>query len=352
MATYELECYSRIPQTTGPPGLFAVDPIDWTGLSYTDELSKPQALNASCKISTLTEPIIQRLPKLHEFATELWLYRDSRLIFAGPLLGWQAQGETLTLQALGLLAYLQVMFVTFDLVFSQIDQHLIVKGLIDHWQNLDYGHFGIDTSMISPSGQLRDATYRRDELHNIAQRVEEVGRRIDGFDIEIDPQSRQLQLWYPQKGVDRSTGDDAIVFDARNVTSSSVVCSAAPGDIATDFFVTGTSEGSTIYATANNADLRARWGRAGATATFDLVTETSTLEAYAQGGLDARAESLLIPGPDVRTVPDADLAAYDVGDTVSYQMHERLGVIGAFRLRKRTVSVSTTGREATSCEFV
>jgi hypothetical protein len=349
---YELICVARIPQNSGPPLLMEIDPIDWTGLSYTEELSKAQRLDASVNISSLTEPVLQRLRGLHEHATELWLYRQGKRIFAGPLLGGQVQGESITLQATGLLGYLRYMFVVADLNYAQVDQNLIVKGLVDHWQALPYGNFGIDTSQISPSGQLRDAVYLAKELHNIAQRVEDLGKRENGFDIEVDPVTRQLVLWYPTQGVDRSTGPDALIFDARNITSGNILFSAAPGDVASDGIGTGTGNDTTIYGQAFSEQLRATFGRTGVAATFDGVSEQATLDQYVQGLVNARKEALLVPGPEVRTTTDADIADYDVGDLVSYTVSERLGVEGVFRIRKRTVSVSEIGREKTAIEFV
>lgn len=352
---YELVCMARIPQTTGPPLLLAVDPIDWTGLSYTDELSKPQQLQAGCQISGLTDAVVQRLRNLDELATELWLYRLGKLVFAGPLLGWQVQGEALTFNASGLLAYLKSMVIQQDLVFSQVDQFTMAYTMVDQWQNLDYGNFGIDTTNPSASGVLRDGTYLQKELHNVHQRVTELGARQNGFDVSVDPASRRFTLDYPIKGVDRSSGEDAIVFDDRNVTSPNIVASAAPGDVASEGYGTGTNSaagGDTIFSVASNLELRARYGRTAVTATFDGVSEQATLDAYTQGLIDARGNVLLVPGPDVRVTPDSDLGSYDVGDTVSYQLHSRLSVAGAFRIRKRQVTVSKTGQESTSIQFV
>lgn len=352
--SYELVCVGRIPATQGQPTFLQVDPIDWSGLSYVDELSKPQQLNVGCQIAGLTEPILQRLRDLATLATELWLYRDGVLVFAGPLLGWQVQSESLTLTAQGLLAYLGMMVVQTDLVYKQADQFSIVTGLIDQWQALDYGNFGIDTTGISPSGVKRDATYLKTELHNVGQRVYELSQRANGFDVAIDPKSRKLELSYPIQGVDRSSGEDSIVFDARNVTSPNILCSAGVGDVASEAFVTGTSAtgGAAVYATAANTELRSKYGRTAVTASYQDVSEQSTANDYATALEAARGQALLIPGPDVRVTPDADLRSYTVGDTVSYTLHEKLSVSGSFRIRKRQVTVSKTGQEAVTVQFV
>lgn len=349
---YELVMVARVPQTQGPPLLLEVDPIDWTGLTYSDELSRAQTLDATCKLSNMTPDVITRVRNLSELGSELWLYRQGKKVFAGPLLGATVQDEAVTLQALGLLAYMRFWTVWSDLIYTGVDQHLIVKGLTDHWQGQEYGHFGINTTAVTPGGVLRDATFLAKELPNIGKVVEDMGKGAGGFDAEVDPASRDLRLWTPGKGVDRSAGEDAVIFDSRNVTSGNIVISAAPGDVASEAFGTGTSNDVALYGVASNPELRSSFGRTSVTGTFDGVSEQPVLDAFVKGLVDARGAALVVPGPDVRTTTDADLAAYEVGDTVQYNAHERLGVTGAYRVRKRTVTVSEIGREKSKVEFV
>lgn len=351
---YDLVVVARIQQASGPPTFIEIDPIEWKSLSYSNTLSQPQELTASCLISSVTESVLQRLRRLHELATELWLYRDGELVFAGPLQGWQTSGEDLTIRCKGLLAYLRGMVVNSDLRFKNVDQFTIVKTMVDQWQALEYGHFGIDTSAVGTSGQLRTEDFLKIELHNIGQRVEELGKLANGFDSEIDPASRRLQLWTPRKGVDRSSGEDAIVFDARNITSGDILCSVAGGDLASEAFGTsGSASGDDAkISTASNTELRARYGRTAVTQTWSDVKDQVTLDLYTQALLEARAEVLMVPGPRCRVTPDADLTDYDVGDNIAYDLASQLGITGAFRIRKQTVTVSSTGQESVNLEFV
>ncbi|NEL70271.1 hypothetical protein G3V86_24520, partial [Escherichia coli] len=68
--------------------------------------------------------------------------------------------------------------------------------------------------------------------------------------------------------------------------------------------------------------------------------------------LDARDQPLLVPGPGLRVTPDADLDAYDVGDTLGYAGSGPLAVNGAFRIRRRAVAVDKSGAESVDVEFV
>ncbi len=349
--SYDLVLVARIMSPTGPPTFIEVDPIDWTGLSYADELSKPQQLQAGCKVSQLTDAVVAHLKSPAKPGLELWCYRNGRRVFAGPLRSGQVQGESLSLTAVGLLGYLDAWVIDADRVFSGVDQHLIVKALVDQWQVGLYGNHGLDTDGVTASGQLRDATYLAKEEHRVGQRVFELGQRQNGFDLTVDPTSRKLLLDYPQRGVDRSDGEDAIVFDERNVTSSNILFSIAPDDVASEAYGTGTGD-STLYSVKVNPDLRAQYGRSATTATFDNVQDQATCDAHTQGLLDARGEVLFVPGPGTRVTVDSDVAAYDVGDIVSYTLHSLLSTPGAYRIRRRTVTVSPTGQEAVSLEFV
>lgn len=352
--TYEAVVMARVPAATGAPTLLVVDDIRWSTLQWGSELSKPQSAEIRCALSTITEPVLQRLRSPAALATELWLLRDGVIVFAGPLTSGRREGEELTLTASGLLAYLERMVVFSDLVFAGVDQFAIVKALVDHWQGRSYGNFGIDTSQAGTSGVTRDATYLAKERNGILQRVQEMGQRINGFDVDVDPASRALQLWFPTRGVDRSTGEDAIVFDSRNITNPSTMFSVSAQHVATVAFGTGTASdaGGTLYSTATNAELLAQYGASAITGSWDSVSEQATLDAHVQGLLAARGDALFVPGPGVRVTPDADISAYDVGDTVRYELDDQLGIDGSFRLRSIKVSVAESGIETVTPTFV
>src|SRR5690606_21335025 len=94
------------------------------------------------------------------------------------------------------------------------------------------------------SGVTRSVSYFASELHNVSERITDLSKAADGFDLVIDPTTRRLELFHPRRGIDRSQGEDAIVFDSRNITSSDITFSVAPGDVASDGLATGTTGGS------------------------------------------------------------------------------------------------------------
>lgn len=356
---YEVVVMHRIAQPSGPPVLIDVDAIEWSTLTWSSTNSRPQGLSMSFQRARVTSAVRLHLRSPDRLATELWTLRNGVVVQAGPLLGGAPQGDSLRLEAGGLMTYLELMLVEQSLRFNQVDQFTIAATLIDQWQNnvapgATHGHFGIDTSRVGLSGKLRDHTYERNETHWVARRIQELGERRDGFDAEIDPASRALQLWYRGKGVDRSSGEDAIVFDRRNVDDGSGMFALGPGDLASDAYGSASAAGSdqALWSQQTNFDLRAAYGRSAVAGSWSDVLVQSTLDDHVGALLDARDQPLRTPGRKVRVTPDSDLASYDVGDTVLYELDDLLGIGGAYRIRSRTVSVAASGEESVDLEFV
>lgn len=352
---YELVMVARIPSSVGPPALLEVDSVRWRTITWSSTLSKPQSMTAQVKESSLPEAVAQRLRGPDRLATEFKLLRDGQVVFAGPLRTWRKQGEMVEINADGLLSYLQGMIVTSDLRYDQVDQAMIVKDLVDRWQSyFAYTHAGIDTSDITPTGRLRDGSYAYKEIHILARRIEELGARADGFDFEVDPTTRKLQLWYPQKGIDRSHGADAIVFDDHNVDSLDVMCSVSADDMATYAFGAGQSSATdgTLWTAYYDSAAAAAYGGFALTQSWSDVSEQATLDDHTLALLRAHTSALFVPGPKARVTADADLGSYDVGDTVAFESSGALAVRGAYRIRKRSIAVQEDGTESVDLEFV
>lgn len=354
--TYELTMVARIPQPNTLPVFMELESLAWSNLSYSQKLSTPDTLDVTIKLSTLTEVVKQRLRTPAEMPTELWLYRNGKLVFAGPLLGGEMQGEDLRLSANGCLNYLMWMFVSKDLIWKNTDMFTIMKGLVDHWQSAPYGNFGIDTSNVGECGVLMDASYIRDELNIVYDLMMNQGQSNNGFDVTIDPVTRGLEFYYPRRGVNRSSGPEAVVFDDRNVTDTNVTFSVSPKDLATEVASVSSSSGpdavTTFFSWWTNPEWLQKFGRVGAVNHFRDVTTQAQSDQLNLGMLFSRNQTLWIPGPNVRVTPDSDLDTYDVGDTVSYQLHNELGIQGNFRILARSIDVDENSNESVSVSFV
>ena len=283
---------------------------------------------------------------------EIWIYRDGTQMFAGPVVGGDIQGTVLTLNAQGLLFYLNYMLVTADKTWTGIDQFVIAKEVIDDWQVLTYGDYGLSTVGVWANrvanfapwgylGPLRGCQWQMWYTNWVLPTM--------AFDTHVDPGLRTVDLYSPTKGVDRTS----TVFLERGIESADIRFSVAPGIIASEVYLTGTSEASSaITSTQTDAGLRATFGRGGVAGTVDNVSEQAMLDDLAQAWVDARGTQFFQPGAGLLPVAGARYEDFDPGDTVTYAYDEGLGdQTGSYRVVKRSVEVGDSGTEKFSVEF-
>lgn len=354
MAAFEVVLVARVPAPAGPPTLAEVDWLVFDQLTYIDELNRPGSATVGCPIRSLSDASKQRLARLDQFPSEVWVNYGSTRVWAGEVQTLGLQGQSVQLNCAGLLGYTFRMGVTTDLTFAAVDQFAIARALVDHWQGLSYGNYGIDTSGVTPSGVTRDRTYLRDELHNIGQRLQELGAVQNGFDIHVDPTSRALVLSYPQRGIDLTA---SVFLDQRNIDSASVALSVAPADLVTDVSATGSYQDATgantvTYAELANTSLRATYGRSWSGQNFQNVTVGETVLGHGTAYLDARNRVLFQPGATIKPRVGADVRDFGPGDTISYSYDAGLGVqSGTYRVAKKTVTVDQGGDRKIGVEF-
>ena len=349
---YDVVAVSVTPQASGPPVRAEIAPILAEGLGYGVELNREGFIEVSCKPDTLDEVVKERLRDLMAKPMEIRVYRGTELVQAGPVIGFNLAGEdtTLSIHAAGMLYYLRFMFVTTTLTYSGVDQYLIGKGLIDHWQNLSYGDFGIDVSAVTgSSGVTRSRTYLDTEENTIYARLLELAEVTNGFDLDFDISTNAL-AFVASKGSDRS---ETFVLDNRNITDPGIVVSATAGDIATDARGIGDPQDDPlIESDQGDAALRITAGRRGVFGTFDGVSVQGTLDDKTTALLGARKTPNLRPASQAIPLEDMDVTDIDVGDLIGYAFDSGIGIVtGTYRVQKKAVSVGSDGTEIMTIEF-
>lgn len=338
--TYELVLVDRTPNQLTGPTLTDLGPLIAPTITYQEVLNGDGQLQCSVvpdKLEADVKNALRRLmdPSVPPDPLELHLYRDGSKVWAGPLVGWQIQGGTLTLDARGMAYYLRYWWVTSDLTYTATDQYTIAAGLIDHWQSLDYGNFGIDTSTVGTSGTTRTRTYLADEHHNIHEAVTKLSEVSDGFDWWIDADGT-LNL-SAQRGSDLTS---AVVFDLRNITNPGIAGSVAADDIASEAFGLATDvDVDPFTSTRSNPAVRQAFGRAGVAKTFDGVSVQATLDGHTQRLVDDRSGPLFVPGPELIPVSDMRPGDFGPGDTTEWSFDAGLG-LQTFDRRLSAVQVS------------
>ncbi len=354
MPDYDVMLVERIPQSGAGPTLNLIDeiiPKEKIGWS-TELIGDGGFITLAAAPDQQSQDVKDVLIDIAETACEIWLYRDSTLVQAGPIIGVQTQGPTIVILARALAYYLRYMFVTSDLTYTAIDDYVIGKGLIDHWQALTFGDYGIDTSTIGTSGFTRTIKYIAHEAPNIFMKLEELSEKQDGFEWFVDPFTRKM-TFTNRRGSDKSAD---VILDNRAIASPNTHFSVAQGDYANHAIATGaTVEGTTtLLGTKLNTTERAKFGRAGLSIAVDEAETQATVDEYAQSLLDMSDHVHFIPSTgSAIPVLGASIEDFDVGDTIHWVYDYGLGKFRINRdVYKRFISVSKTGEETMTVEFV
>jgi hypothetical protein len=255
------------------------------------------------------------------------------------------------------------MFVTSDLSYDAVDQYTIGKGLVDHWQNLDWGDFGIDTSGIGTAGVDRSANYPATEAPQIYKKLELLADADDGFEFFVDPATRDL-IFTARKGSDKSA---TVIIDERNITSPNAFFSVASGDFASHTIAIGADVDTTtpVVGTDTNTAVRDAWGLAGFAIGVDGVSTQLVINEYATNVLNAMDHLHIIPSPSGQgggssggagsLIPsvDVDPVTLESGDTITWSYDYGYGRLEVARdIWGKTVGIDESGTETMSLAFV
>lgn len=249
---------------------------------------------------------------VHEAAVR----RNRVEVWTGPLLTLDESDDTgnrtVKFGGEGLLAYTRKMHVTSTLeyVVATDDQFTIARGLVAHHQAKGGGDFGIDTSAGTTSGRKRDRIYYGFELKNIYEALVELAEVEDGFDLEVDPATRALNLYYPKRGIRRTD----VVFDERNIRKFKRRADATSQ--ASQILGVGAGEGDDmLLASRQNSGAVATSGLTQRRYVNKDIKELLTLQDHVDRELATWKSTPNLIAITVGTV-DPPLFSYNVGDEV------------------------------------
>jgi hypothetical protein len=346
-AFYEGILYDRIPSSSGEPEIVPVDRFPaLSNISWSKQLNDEGSASISSRPERLSPLIQKRLLDPAKHPLELGIFRDSEKVFQGPVIGIQYQGrfKTITLVSRGLQYYLRYIYPRQDYDYSSgEDPFVIVKAIIDAWQALPYGHFGIDTSAMGTSAQSREIKYLRTDIINVTEILKELSSTVDGFDYQVDPLSRQLLMYEGGRGTDKT---DKFTVDERTLRSASVFFGMTAGAFASDVIGVGQGETDLRFTIRQDATRQQEWGRAGIGFNFQNVESQSQLEEYGDALLDIVSDVDLSfggaggsqEGEGTRIIPVKGMTPKDVdpGDQIGITVD--LG-FGHFNLTKTVIGV-------------
>jgi len=355
-AKYTLSVSARLNAASGPPTITEVGEVAAIGdISYADELDSEGEASFSVEPENLDPDVADRLRDLRALPCELNIYRNDIVIWRGPILSCQLQGPTLTINARGLLYYLRYMTLEANLLYpTATDQFVIGKGLVDAYQALARGNYGIDTSTTDiTSGVTRIRNYLYKENHNVFKRLQELADIDQGFDFWVSHSDRKL-MFEDEKGSDLSS---SVYADSSNIDNPNIFWSVAADDVASEGIAVGEDPNAvqaSIVGVRSNTTLRNTFGRATVFQTADDVTQQTTIEDHAQRIIDSRGEQIFFPSPSTLVVKDVEPSDFSTGDAIQYTY--KIGAIGTVnvvrRVNVRRVMVDSNGTESLELSLI
>jgi hypothetical protein len=387
-ATYEASLVSVTMRQTAAPILVEVCGLKWTDLTISDDLSGAGSCMLQVQVDSIDPSAAARLARPDLYPCELWIRRTvsesrtvltgtfllddsgnritddggayiltddgatyrvdtvpgaSTLVFSGPVIACRINDRNLTISAGGLLAYLDYWIRETDYAVTATDQATIVQQLIDQTQALDYGHRGLVTTALTATGVTRQLTLNAVDGKSVLPVITEMGAKSNGFDLTIDPTTRQVRMWSPRKGNDLTA---SVILDRRSIGNPNLSWSVAAGLLGSEAFVSSSSSASIpLTKLASNTTLRSTFGRTYVTRSVQDVSEQATLDAHASRALDDVGTVAFTITPDLIPVTGLAYGDFSVGDLLTYDYDAGLGR-QTFPVRVATIEASFgSGRE-------
>ena len=347
MASYNVVSVRRTPQSATIPIYTELGPLYPSSIAVKDfKHMTPSEGSFSLPLRSLDSDSKTALRDLAAQPLEVWVYRGGTRIFAGPVVGGGIKGDQVTLKCRGRLIYLAYMLVTTDKSWTTTDLFTIGKAIVDDWQALTYGNFGVLTASIGTLGTTRSLSIPgASEFPRVSDSLKTISK--GAFDVWLDPSTGNLQF-----AAARGTDLSASVSVERGIAETEAGFALGPGLLASEAYGSGTTPTAALTTSASDATLRASFGRAGVANNHDPVSDANHLTDLVAADLAEVGGVYFSPGGDLFEVPEATYEDLEPGNTVEYSFDAGLGKFTAdVRVEKRELKVDREGQEKISVEF-
>lgn len=316
----------------------------WQSFQYFWELNRAGGCNISFSIDDPKFTQNNLFPARHYID----IYRGDRKLWSGVLTGVSGNvgdiSGRITLNFSGYLCLLEKMEVSpAGKTFTDIDQGTILWTLVDDFQKLPNGNYGITQGNVA-TGITRDRTYS--PFMNVYQAFQNMTEVINGCDLEIT-EGKVLNI-YAHQGRRLS----AIVFEyGKNIAGLNFNFSMK--DLTNQANTIGSGEGvDLLYSVAHNMQSQEIYGLMQKSYLHSDVIDVDTLTEHAKKYVEEYPDPTQIYGCSVRDTVDTALKSYGVGDEVRLRIKKGYLDIDTYRrIKKLTVNVNSEEVENIGVEF-
>jgi hypothetical protein len=298
-----------------------------TGVSFTQQLNQAGAFSAHLLLSGVNTYGYNVDAATTPTRNAIYVDRNGILVWGGVIWSrsYNSADQILNITAREFESYFEHRLIATTEAFTNADQLLIARTLIDNAQALPSGDIGVITNSET-SGILIDRVYYDYEYKNVYSAIQDLSKQDDGFDFNITVEydsvtnipKKTLVLGYPRTGnVDSGIGDiqtPVFIFPAGNIVQYDY-----PEDgsiVSNNLYVTGagSNEGKLQANAQDTASITDGFPLLDATVSYSDITDQTVLNELAT----AQVIALATPPPIVSIVVPAfvtpEYGTYDIGD--------------------------------------
>ena len=300
-----------------------------TGVSFTQQLNQPGTFQGHLLLSGINADKYNVELSTIPAHCGLYVDRDGILVWGGVIWGrsYKSTSQTLTFSAQEWISYFDHRRVTQDVQFTNIDQLVIAKTLIEDAQAAPYGDIGVlyNSEGQTTSGVLVSQTYYYYEFKSVFQAIQDLSRQSDGFHFHIDVAydgvtglpTKYFNTYYPRSGTAYTTSSltaPVFEFPAGNIVEyeypedGSAVANTVYG------LGAGSNEGKLLSVGQDSAQLTAGWPLLENTANYSDITDQTVLNNLSQAQALATSYPPVVLKVVVPAYVNPEFGTYEVGD--------------------------------------
>lgn len=316
----------------------------WQDLSFWWELNRADG----CEISFNVDDIKFDMTNLFPALSYIDIFRGERKLWSGFLSKIKGNIDdisgSLILSFKGYLSLLEKMEINpSGRIFSDVDQGTILWTLINNFQNLPNGDYGITQGNIT-TGRNRDRTYVG--FKNIYEAFIQMTEVENGCDLEIT-ENKILNV-YASKGRRLKN----IIFEyGKNITE--LKFNFFRKDLVNQANVIGTGEGEDLlYSVAHNIQSQMAYGLMQKSLVHPDVIIKETLTEHAKRYVEEYKNPIRLYELKTRDTVDTALRSYSPGDEIRLRVEKGYLDIDTYkRIKKLIVNVDQNEKENVGVEL-
>ena len=215
-----------------------------TGVSFTQQLNQAGTFQGHLLLSGINSYGYNVDASTQPARNAVYVDRDGVLVWGGIIWArtYNSSAQTLSLTAREFESYFEKRLITTTQAYTNQDQLIIARDLINNAQAAPYGDIGVIVG-TETSGVLVDRVFYNYEKKGVWQAIKDLSNQDNGFDFNItvdyDPltnvPTKTLVLGYPRTGTVYNVNDPALKTTLRTQLSQATMMKEGGEEIWTRF---------------------------------------------------------------------------------------------------------------------